>query len=193
MGKERLAAFEDAVLAIIMAILVLELKKPDTINWAGLWALRANFFAYALSFFWLGLMWVSHHNNWLLVKKIDMTTTLLTLVLLFFSSLFPYTTSIVSENFNNTTAQVFYGAIIILISLINVALSLNLRKLNPRANFGLLYTTSDRTVILDLATKMIGLLIALVVYPPAMVFAIVIASLLLLFNFSEHPIRHGQL
>lgn len=43
MGKERPVAFEDAVLAIIMTILVLELKKPETMNWSGLWALRANF------------------------------------------------------------------------------------------------------------------------------------------------------
>lgn len=57
MGKERLAAFIDAVLAIIMTILVLELEKPKAMTWAGLWDLRANFFAYALSFFWLGLMW----------------------------------------------------------------------------------------------------------------------------------------
>lgn len=188
-GKERLAAFEDAVLAIIMTILVLELKKPETVSWAGLWALRANFFAYALSFFWLGLMWISHHNNWLLVKKIDMTTTMLTLVLLFFSSLFPYTTSIVADHFNNTTAQVFYGAIIIVISLLNVALSLNLGKLNPQAHFGLLYTTPTITVILDLLTKVIGLIIAVVVYPPAMVIAIFIASLLLLVNFSNHPVH----
>ncbi|MGI6024565.1 MAG: TMEM175 family protein, partial [Pediococcus parvulus] len=49
MNKERLAAFTDAVLAIIMTILVLELEKPKTVNLAGLWALRANFFAYTLS------------------------------------------------------------------------------------------------------------------------------------------------
>lgn len=56
MGQERLSAFIDAVIAIIMTILVLELDKPKTLDWQGLWELRENFFAYALSFFWLGAM-----------------------------------------------------------------------------------------------------------------------------------------
>jgi len=72
MNKERMAAFTDAVLAIIMTILVLELEKPATMTLAGLWDLRANFFAYALSFFWLGLMWLTHHNNW--EKSVKLTT-----------------------------------------------------------------------------------------------------------------------
>lgn len=185
MNKDRLIAFEDAVLAIIVTILVLDLQKPATVSWAGLWALRANFFAYTLSFFWIGLMWVSHHNHWHLVKQIDNHTVYLTLILLFFSSLFPYTTSLVAENFYNTTAQVFYGVIIIIISCLNVLISLNLNKLNPEAHFGLLYKIPNHTVILDPACKVIGLLIAVWVYPPAMVYSILIASIVLQFDFSR--------
>lgn len=68
MGKDRLIAFTDAVLAIVMTILVLELNKPDSISFSGFWALRENFFAYTLSFFWLGTMWVNLHNEWYHVK-----------------------------------------------------------------------------------------------------------------------------
>ncbi|PRO77489.1 hypothetical protein C6Y10_15895, partial [Lactiplantibacillus pentosus] len=71
----------DAVLAIIMTILVLELEKPAQVTLAGLWALRANFFAYTLSFFWLGLMWTTHHNNWHLVKKVTNHTVMYSLLM----------------------------------------------------------------------------------------------------------------
>ncbi|WP_407893156.1 TMEM175 family protein [Lacticaseibacillus sp. N501-2] len=183
MNKERLIAFEDAILAIIMTILVLELRKPSQVSPQRLWALRTNFFAYALSFFWLGVMWVSHHNNWQKVKQINMSTIMLTLVLLFFASLFPYTTSLVSENFNNITAQTFYGAIVI--SLLNVAISVNLGKLNPKANFHLLYTTPNYIVYPDLGLKLAGLLLAITVYPPAMMITIFLASAMLMIGFTQ--------
>ncbi|HIY93578.1 TMEM175 family protein [Companilactobacillus sp. HBUAS56275] len=176
MNNDRLTAFEDAILAIIMTILVLDLKKPNPVSLAGLWDLKISFFAYAISFFWIGMMWVSHHNNWHLVKKIDMGTIMLTLVLLFFASLFPYTTSLVSENFNNSTAQAFYGLIIIIISLLNVALSKNLGRLNPKAGFGLLYKAPNSVVLWDLIIKVIGLILAITIYPAAMIFSIFIAS-----------------
>lgn len=185
MNNERLTAFEDAILAIIMTILVLDLNKPKEVSWLGLWDLRVSFFAYAISFFWIGLMWVSHHNNWQLVHIIDMRTIMLTLVLLFFASLFPYTTSLVAENFNNSTAQVFYGLIIIAISLLNVALSKNLGRLNPKAHFGLLYKTPNNIVFVDLGIKFIGLILAIIVYPAAMIYSIFIASLVLGTGFSK--------
>ena len=101
MIKERLVAFFDAVLAIIMTILVLELEKPSEISLKGFLALKENFLAYALSFFWLGTMWVNHHNEWMRIEKISVKTVWTTMLTLFFSSLFPYSTSIVSKNFYN--------------------------------------------------------------------------------------------
>lgn len=129
-------------------------------------------------------MWVSHHNNWQHVQKINLNTVMLTLVLLFLASLFPYTTSIVSDHFSNVTAQVFYGIIIILISLLNVVISVNLGKLNPKAHFGLLYTIPTRIVYLDLLLKCC-LILAVTIYPPAMMISIFCASSLLLLSFNR--------
>ena len=70
MEKERLGAFIDAVLAIVMTILVLELEKPKTFDLQGLWELRTNFLAYGISFFWLGAMWVNIHSSSHLIKKV---------------------------------------------------------------------------------------------------------------------------
>ena len=92
MSKERLIAFTDAVLAIIMTILVLELERPDQISWQALWDLRTNFFAYTISFFWLGTMWVNLHRSWDVIDKINTNLVWSSIVLLFFSSFVPYTT-----------------------------------------------------------------------------------------------------
>ena len=113
MSKERLTAFFDAVLAIIMTILVLELEKPNEISLRGFLSIKEGFFAYALSFFWLGTMWVNYHNEWAEVEKISVRTVWTTMIVLFMASFFPYATAIVSKNFYNTTAQLFYGIIII--------------------------------------------------------------------------------
>lgn len=61
MEKERLGAFIDAVLAIVMTILVLELEKPKTFDLQGLWELRTNFLAYGISFFLLAGSYVGQY------------------------------------------------------------------------------------------------------------------------------------
>lgn len=97
MNKERTTAFTDAILAIIMTILVLELQEPKTLNWAGIWALRESYFSYAISFFWLGTMWIGIHNEWQHIEKISGVTLWANLVMLFWASLFPYTTKILVQ------------------------------------------------------------------------------------------------
>ena len=98
-GKERLGAFIDAVLAIVMTILVLELEKPKTFDLQGLWELRTNFLAYGISFFWLGAMWVNLHSSSHLVKKISQKTVWVAIVMLFFSSLFSLCDTAHSDSF----------------------------------------------------------------------------------------------
>lgn len=83
MNKERLATFMDGVLAIIMTILILELKKPETATLKALWNLRVDFFAYTLSFFWLGTMWVNLHNEWHKINYITTSIVWINVVLLF--------------------------------------------------------------------------------------------------------------
>ena len=116
MEKDRLGAFIDAVLAIIMTILVLELPRPETYDIAGLWALRTNFFAYALSFFWLGAMWVNIHQSYHAVEKISQKTVWSAIVMLFFSSFYPYATKLIADAFFNKAMQGLYGVVVLLIT-----------------------------------------------------------------------------
>lgn len=186
MSKERLAAFTDAILAIIMTILVLELKKPTQVTWQGIWDLRVNYFAYALSFFWLGLMWYSHHNAWEKIKKINNATVVYSLLMLFFASFFPYTTSIVANNYNNSTAQVLYGIIVLIVSFCNIAITHSLNVANHTKKFKVLYDLSGTTVLVDLIIKFGGIILSMTIYPPAMLYAIVISlALLSVFNFKQ--------
>lgn len=171
MGKERLAAFTDAVLAIIMTILVLDLPKPDPVSWEGVARLGTNLFAYAVSFFWLGIMWFGHHNNWDLIERVSSKTVLLSLVMLFFASLFPYTTSLAAENFMSPVAQTLYGLDVLATTFSNMGLSSSLGEANPTVKFGRLYTIPARVIAADLGMKAAGLVAAVTVWPPAMMVA----------------------
>ncbi len=172
MSKERLVAFTDAVLAIVITILVLELDKPTQVTWAGIFALRENYFAYTTSFFWIGLMWLSHHNGWQEVKKINSSIVILSLVMLFFTSFFPYTTSIMASHFNNSVAQALYGINVILVTFSNISISQALNHANRHLHFGLLFTTPNWVMILNLLLKFIGLIITLTIYPPMMTWVV---------------------
>lgn len=157
MTKDRVTAFVDAVLAIVMTILVLDLKTPDQVTASGLWALRDQFVAYGISFFWIGTMWVGMHNSWHRVKTISKTTPWFAIILLFFSSLFPYVTKIVSDQFMSVGAQELYGVVVLAVTISNLFLY---RSALGRAR---------RTKLLawDAAVKVIALMLTWV-YPPIM-------------------------
>jgi len=180
MNKERLTTFIDAVLAIIMTILVLELEKPNPVTIEGFFALKENFFAYALSFFWLGAMWVNLHNEWYHVEKISKKTVWATLLFLFFSSLFPYATNIVSTNFNNEIAQSFYGLIVIAITLSNVLLYTTLIVPNQGIpQFEDHMKKRYNWLRIDILIKIIGLLITVIIFPQAMIISVLITLVFL--------------
>ncbi|EHO54205.1 TMEM175 family protein [Lentilactobacillus kisonensis] len=71
MTKNRLEAFTDAIIPIIMTVLVLELGTPKTYTWSGLWDMHEQLIAYAISFFLLAIVWGNHHHMFQIVKQID--------------------------------------------------------------------------------------------------------------------------
>lgn len=190
MNKERLAAFADAVLAIIITILVLELEKPAHLTVAGFLELWPNYLAYAISFFWLGAMWINMHNEWYYVKHITTGTLWATLIVLFFSSLFPYATSIVSVNYNNKIAQVFYGIVVLLITFANMNMYASVAKADMKISVRKWIKNENRGwTVVDIMIKVIGLIIAATVYPPAMLYSVLITLVLLVI---PNQIRRSQ-
>lgn len=123
MDKDKLAAFTDVILAIIMTILVLELEKPAEASWAAVWALRQRFASYMISFFWLGAMWVNLHSQWQRIEKIDNRVVWCSIVMLFFASLFPLVTDFVGRNFMSRFANGAYLVVVLAVSFANIALN----------------------------------------------------------------------
>ena len=190
MNKERLTAFTDAVLAIIMTILVLELEKPAEPTLKAIWELRTSYFSYTISFFWLGTMWVNLHNEWQKVEKISKSVVWWSVILLFFSSLFPYTTSFVNSYFYSSVAQVFYGVVVLAVPYVNIELSRALGKANEN-NKKLKKRTIKRInwLYIDMAIKIAGLIISVFIYPPAMMLSVFITSILVLTVFTREKNR----
>ena len=178
MNKERLTAFMDAVLAIIMTILILELKKPETATLKALWNLRVDFFAYTLSFFWLGTMWVNLHNEWHKIKYITPLIVWVNVVLLFFSSFFPYVTSFVTSYYNSSVAQGFYGIIVLAVTFCNIISGHLIGKANrndEKSQESL--KIRMRWLSIDIIIKIMGLIISCTFYPPAMMISVYITLL----------------
>lgn len=183
MPKERLSAFFDAVLAIIMTILVLELEKPQVLSLQGLLGIAPNLFAYTLSFAWIGTMWIGIHRTWHDVEVISDETVVSMIILLFFSSFFPYTTSIVSTNFNNLFAQLLYGFISIMVT---ICVRWNYKTLSKadKNNTKLKQDIEGYvgSLYADIIIKFLGILVAILFYPPMVMYSILIAALWIILN-----------
>ena len=92
MGKGRLEAFSDGVIAIIITIMVLELKVPHGEDLAALAPVLPAFFSYILSFIYIGIYWNNHHHMLQSVGHVDGSVLWSNLHLLFWLSLIPFTT-----------------------------------------------------------------------------------------------------
>ena len=109
MGKGRLEAFSDGVIAIIITIMVLELKVPHGAELSDLWTLGPVFVSYVLSFANVGIYWNNHHHLLHAVKHVSGGILWANLHLLFWLSLFPFTTGWMGENHFATWPVIIYG------------------------------------------------------------------------------------
>jgi|SRR5262245_18583625 len=116
-GTERLAAFSDGVIAIIITIMVLELKLPEAASHGEVWSsflepLAPKLAVYALSFCIVGTMWINHHQLLAAVRRGSPQLMWMNLLLLFFMSLIPLATSFLGEHPLLPRAIAFYALIL---------------------------------------------------------------------------------
>jgi uncharacterized membrane protein len=114
MDKNRLEAFSDGVMAIIITIMVLEFNVPKDTTWYALWQLWPVFLSYALSFFFVGLNWSSHHHLFHQAKKVNNKIIWANLLNLFFLSFVPFATAWMGENSLNNNTVTFYALVLTL-------------------------------------------------------------------------------
>lgn len=98
MNKNRLEAFSDGVLAIVITIMVLELRVPHEPTWQGLAAVLPTFLSYLLSFVYVGIYWNNHHHMIHLADRVNGGILWANLHLLFWLSLFPFSTRWMDES-----------------------------------------------------------------------------------------------
>ena len=113
MNKTRLEAFSDGVLAIIITIMVLELKVPEGIDCAAIQPLLPKFFAYILSFIYVGIYWNNHHHMLHTVKRVTGSILWANLHLLFWLSLIPFVTAWAGDNNFAAFPMMLYGIILL--------------------------------------------------------------------------------
>jgi len=117
MQKNRLEAFSDGVLAIIITIMVLDLRVPHDVEFAALKPLLPVFLSYVLSFVIVGIYWNNHHHLFHSTKHVTGKILWANMHLLFWLSLFPFTTAWMGENHLASTPTAVYGFVLLMASI----------------------------------------------------------------------------
>lgn len=114
MDKNRLEAFSDGIIAIIITIMVLEFNVPKDTSWLALLKLWPVFISYALSFFFVGLYWSSHHHLFHKAEKVNNKILWANMLNMFFLSFTPFATAWMGENSFTSQTVTLYSSVLTL-------------------------------------------------------------------------------
>src|SRR6185436_9963867 len=164
MSKGRLEAFSDGVIAILITIMVLELKVPHGSDWNALRQILPVFLTYVLSFVFLGIYWNNHHHMLHTVHRVNGKILWANLHLLFWLSLVPFVTGWMGENHVAPLPAAVYGMVMLLSAIsYTILFRIILRSEGPESKLARA-VGSDRKGNLSLATYLISIPTAFV-YP----------------------------
>lgn len=122
MSKGRLEAFSDGVIAILITIMVLEMKVPHGEDWTALRPMLPVFLTYVMSFIYVGIYWNNHHHLLHAADRVDGSVLWANLHLLFWLSLLPFATGWMGENHFTPAPTALYGFVLLMASLAYVFL-----------------------------------------------------------------------
>ncbi len=136
MTSERLEAFSDGVLAIIITIMVLELEPPKEYTFEAIFEILPTFISYIVSFLYVSVYWVSHHQLFKITKKINGQILWANLHLLFWLSMIPFTTDWIGDGNHHTDIApvIVYGFVLLMSQLSFLLLRNSIVKLHGKTS-----------------------------------------------------------
>ena len=179
METERFEALIDAILAIIITIIVLEIPLASTGSWESLFELKYEFIIYAISFIVCFNFWNFNNNLFSLVNKINSKVIWTMGLTLFVFSLLPYLTTFVAENFYVFFPQFLYGLSFIVTAILSKLIAGFLKESDP-GNVALqLALEKDHIFLITVVLVLIGMIIGYLAYPPAVIISCLISIIVI--------------
>ncbi|MFI0491798.1 TMEM175 family protein [Flavobacterium sp.] len=162
MNKNRLEAFSDGVLAIIITIMILEIKVPNSNSFESLKPLIPVFLSYVLSFAYVGIYWNNHHHIFQAVKQVNGKVLWGNLFLLFWLSLIPFATSWIGSQHFSAVPMSCYGFILFMCGLSYTILVKKIIKLEGKNSLLAKVTQKDYKGRISLVFYLLGISLAFV-------------------------------
>ena len=179
-SSERFEALFDAIVAIILTVIVLEIPMASGGSWEALLETKMEFLAYAISFIVVFNYWNYNNNLFGIVNKIDGKVMWSIGASMFVLSLIPYLSTFVAENFYSFVSQLCYGLDFIVVAILSVLTSKALKR-SDKANVALLMVLNNKYYISTIIIVCIGIIIGYFVYPPAIIYSCLFSILMVWF------------
>lgn len=165
MSKGRLEAFSDGVMAVIITIMVLEIKVPHGHDWSALVPLIEKFLSYAMSFLYVGIYWNNHHHLLKAARGVTAKIMWLNLLFLFFLSLIPFVTGWLGESNFASHPAALYSVVLLLCALSYFWLQWAIICQHGKQSALLAAIGQDHKGKFSLLMYVIALVLALAAYP----------------------------
>jgi len=162
MNKARLEAFSDGVIAVIITVMVLEMKVPHGTDFAALQPVLPIFLTYVLSFVYVGIYWNNHHHMFHVVHHVNGSVLWANLHLLFWLSLVPFVTGWMGENHFETIPVVAYGIVLLCAALSYTILTRVLLSIHDRESPFARGLGSDFKGYISLAIYLVSIAVAFI-------------------------------
>lgn len=165
MSKSRVEAFTDAVIAIVMTLLVLEMPQPDGVSFSALLQISHKFIIYVVSFATLAIYWNNHHHLFQAAKKVNGRVLWANNFLIFAMTMFPFATAWVGDHVFSLVPQLTFGVVLLFA---DVSYYVLYRTLFSPANLikgGHRLYTEEKKMYITMAGNILALMLGVFIHP----------------------------